>query len=270
MSMTGNMELAVNNPFRYRGYYYDVESGLYYLNSRYYDPQTGRFINADELFDNGVGILGYNMYSYCINNPINMVDDDGYAPAYISSQDDKTTVKINGKTEKIQNIRWGLVGNIKDNGCGVIAAYNVLLSRSSRTDFGKVKSELSFCGGALAYGKLGASPFALTRYMYSKFWRVRTAGAITYLWGIKAELSQSVIVLIKWGGGLGMHYIAGIGTGQRDVGGSFKFYNSSLYDERGKSIDGKTMSIWTFLDYVRANGATPVYFIGVSGKKGWW
>ena len=47
MSMTGNMELAVNNPFRYRGYYYDVESGLYYLNSRYYDPQTGRFINAD-------------------------------------------------------------------------------------------------------------------------------------------------------------------------------------------------------------------------------
>ena len=48
MSMTGNMELAVNNPFRYRGYYYDVESGLYYLNSRYYDPQTGRFINADD------------------------------------------------------------------------------------------------------------------------------------------------------------------------------------------------------------------------------
>ena len=48
MSMIGNMELAVNNPFRYRGYYYDVESGLYYLNSRYYDPQTGRFINADD------------------------------------------------------------------------------------------------------------------------------------------------------------------------------------------------------------------------------
>ena len=41
------MELGVNNPFRYRGYYYDTESGLYYLNSRYYDPVTGRFINAD-------------------------------------------------------------------------------------------------------------------------------------------------------------------------------------------------------------------------------
>lgn len=53
MSMTGNMELAVNNPFRYRGYYYDVESGLYYLNSRYYDPQTGRFINAEPNVDYG-------------------------------------------------------------------------------------------------------------------------------------------------------------------------------------------------------------------------
>ena len=66
MSMTGNMELAVNNPFRYRGYYYDVESGLYYLNSRYYDPQTGRFIspepNVDTAkFDDGVGLHCFNV-----------------------------------------------------------------------------------------------------------------------------------------------------------------------------------------------------------------
>lgn len=59
MSMTGNMELAVNNPFRYRGYYYDEESGLYYLNSRYYDPQTGRFINADSQTDNNAGLVGF-------------------------------------------------------------------------------------------------------------------------------------------------------------------------------------------------------------------
>lgn len=66
MSMTGNMELAVNNPFRYRGYYYDTESGLYYLNSRYYDPQTGRFIspepNVDTAkFDDGVGLHCFNV-----------------------------------------------------------------------------------------------------------------------------------------------------------------------------------------------------------------
>ena len=81
-SMTGNMELAVNNPFRYRGYYYDVESGLYYLNSRYYDPQTGRFINAEPnvdygKFDEGAGLNGYNVFAYCANNPVMFKDDSG-------------------------------------------------------------------------------------------------------------------------------------------------------------------------------------------------
>ena len=51
------------NPLRYRGYYYDSETGFYYLNSRYYDPETGRFINADgEVNDD---ILGTNLFSYC-------------------------------------------------------------------------------------------------------------------------------------------------------------------------------------------------------------
>ncbi|MBP3353197.1 MAG: hypothetical protein J6L02_00905, partial [Bacteroidales bacterium] len=82
MSMTGNMELAVNNPFRYRGYYYDEESGLYYLNSRYYDPQTGRFINAEPnvdygKFDEGAGLNGYNVFAYCANNPVMFKDDSG-------------------------------------------------------------------------------------------------------------------------------------------------------------------------------------------------
>ena len=82
MSMTGNMELAVNNPFRYRGYYYDEESGLYYLNSRYYDPQTGRFINAEPnvdygKFDEGAGLNGHNVFAYCANNPVMFKDDSG-------------------------------------------------------------------------------------------------------------------------------------------------------------------------------------------------
>ena len=86
MSMTGNMELAVNNPFRYRGYYYDVESGLYYLNSRYYDPQTGRFINADDTYfliiDQGT-LIQYNLFSYCHNNPTNMTDINGNIPFFV-------------------------------------------------------------------------------------------------------------------------------------------------------------------------------------------
>ncbi len=65
------------NPFRYRGYFYDTESGLYYLQSRYYDPVVGRFINADGYVTTGQGLLGNNMFAYCLNNPLNMADTEG-------------------------------------------------------------------------------------------------------------------------------------------------------------------------------------------------
>ena len=60
---------AFVNPFRYRGYYYDRETSLYYLNSRYYDPSTGRFINADEVVSTTQGILGINLFIYCLDTP---------------------------------------------------------------------------------------------------------------------------------------------------------------------------------------------------------
>ena len=65
------------NPFRYRGYYYDTETGLYYLQSRYYDPEIGRFINADGLVSTGQGVLGNNMFAYCENNWVNFSDPSG-------------------------------------------------------------------------------------------------------------------------------------------------------------------------------------------------
>ena len=66
---------AYYNPFRYRGYYYDTETGLYYLQSRYYNPQWGRFLNADSALYNNT--LGYNIYLYCNNNPVNYCDPTG-------------------------------------------------------------------------------------------------------------------------------------------------------------------------------------------------
>ena len=67
------------NPFRYRGYYYDTETDLYYLNSRYYDPEVGRFINADDIDYLGVdgSPLSYNLFAYCMNNPVNRFDVNG-------------------------------------------------------------------------------------------------------------------------------------------------------------------------------------------------
>ena len=65
------------NPFTYRGYYYDQDLELYYLQTRYYDSNTGRFINADGYVTTGQGLISYNMYAYCGNNPITYVDYSG-------------------------------------------------------------------------------------------------------------------------------------------------------------------------------------------------
>ena len=75
--ITDPNHIANLNPFRYRSYYYDSESGLYYLMSRYYDPVTHRFLNADGYFQSGNGILDTNMNAYCRNNPINCADYSG-------------------------------------------------------------------------------------------------------------------------------------------------------------------------------------------------
>lgn len=83
LSIGGSLKdtLGVKNPYRYRGYHYDTETGLYYLQSRYYNPEWGRFVNAD---DAGVleltqgELLSHNLYAYCGNDPVNKADPSGY------------------------------------------------------------------------------------------------------------------------------------------------------------------------------------------------
>ena len=75
--------LSTLNPFRYKGYYYDTETKLYYCNSRYYDPETSRFINADGVVSGtGESVHGYNLFAYCFNNPINLDDANGNWPKW--------------------------------------------------------------------------------------------------------------------------------------------------------------------------------------------
>ncbi|HIS36517.1 TPA: RHS repeat-associated core domain-containing protein [Candidatus Scatousia excrementigallinarum] len=79
--MSYNSNVAKLNPFRYRGYYYDTETGLYYLNSRYYDPSIGRFINADDIsYIQPTDINGLNLFAYCGNNPVMYIDPSGNIP----------------------------------------------------------------------------------------------------------------------------------------------------------------------------------------------
>lgn len=85
LTTTGSLanSLGRYNPLRYRGYVYDYETQLYYLQSRYYNPEIGRFINADNRIS-GVGgdVLGYNMFAYCMNNPVNLSDHAGGWPSW--------------------------------------------------------------------------------------------------------------------------------------------------------------------------------------------
>ena len=76
--LTSTGDLADINPLRYRGYFYDTETSLYYLKSRYYDPEVGRFINPDAFATTDVdGVLSANMFAYCENNPIRNSDTAG-------------------------------------------------------------------------------------------------------------------------------------------------------------------------------------------------
>ena len=76
---TASTALANLNPLRYRGYYYDNETGFYYLQSRYYDPTMRRFLNADVYASTSQGFVGTNMFAYCNNNPVIFVDNGGTA-----------------------------------------------------------------------------------------------------------------------------------------------------------------------------------------------
>jgi len=83
LSITGTLAstLGQQNPYRYRGYRYDSETGLYYLQSRYYNPQWGRFLNADDSTVLGIdqgNLIQYNLFAYCVNNPVNRTDPSGY------------------------------------------------------------------------------------------------------------------------------------------------------------------------------------------------
>lgn len=82
---SGEVKIGEKNPFRYRGYYYDVETGFYYLQSRYYDPEVGRFITIDNIdYADPETINGLNLYAYCNNNPVMFVDHEGLLAISIS------------------------------------------------------------------------------------------------------------------------------------------------------------------------------------------
>ncbi len=104
------------NPFRYRGYYYDTESSLYYLNSRYYDPETGRFVNADDpalTLISPTATFDKNLYAYCDNNPVIRSDSGGafwniITGTIVGGGIELSTQLLSGRS--ISEVNWAKVG----------------------------------------------------------------------------------------------------------------------------------------------------------------
>jgi RHS repeat-associated protein len=93
----GGIFALLSRRCRYR---YDTETGLYYLQSRYYNPEWGRFINADEIAAVTGELLSSNMFAYCKNNAVNMEDSDGFRPVSMYGDDD---IDLEGYYEKARD-----------------------------------------------------------------------------------------------------------------------------------------------------------------------
>ena len=131
---SSNINLGTINPFRYRSYYYDNETSLYYLNSRYYNPQVGRFINGDICINSNYDFISENIFVYTSNNYINYKDIDGYSITSILS-------KVKSFATKIVNTVKSIIKKVvyRPKVCKALSDTNqgcrVDIGQSNRTDY---------------------------------------------------------------------------------------------------------------------------------------
>ena len=123
-SISGSLADTVGekNPYLYRGYRYDSETGLYYLQSRYYNPDWGRFVNADSTAGKVGILLAHNVFAYSLNNPVNMDDPSGNWPKWASG----ALTIISGTTQVIAGAALGAA--VSWTGIGAVLAGALILN----------------------------------------------------------------------------------------------------------------------------------------------
>ena len=99
-------DLAEVNPLRYRGYYYDSETGFYYLQSRYYDPENHRFINADCIAKTEYLSISTNVFVYCLNSPVYCIDSSGTDAIWLQERDSAASMGHSGLMVQDTNEEW--------------------------------------------------------------------------------------------------------------------------------------------------------------------
>lgn len=244
-SVSTNATIANINPYRYRGYYYDKEIGMYYLQSRYYDPAIGRFINADEIGYLGVNgtVPSYNLFAYCENNPMNNSDQignfvskiiAGVIGALIGAATYITSYLIEKYCLKIKSAKfsvWGLLGSIAFGVLDGVLSFSKIPKLLSfvitfTSDFlpsraaGDHILESVFCAfvvaiinmassGGMSLSKISKYNKQLINKLRKGNWKIVKQGIKTFFKKIKRYvkkyLSDSVFVAVF---GVGMHSVS--------------------------------------------------------------
>ena len=165
-----NQEVSFLNPYTYRSYFYDSDTEMYFLKSRYYNPELHRFINADGLINANQDVLGYNLFAYCSNDPINCSDTTGcgkiknffkstvtiaksFVKLSVKTASQKAIVKIRNKKEKLQksNMPTIALGKSLYGACGLSFSVSKGISIDKNGNISKFKS------GSLGAGTIGIS-----------------------------------------------------------------------------------------------------------------
>ena len=147
--------IAKINPFRYRGYYLDDETGLYYLNSRYYDPEIGRFISPDSIeYLSTETINGLNIYAYCRNNPVISADPSGrlsfiilFAAAFIGFALSFIISVVSQAVFNNGQVNW--VNALIDGAFGAVSSLLFMVPGLGPITTGIINAGLSFANGVI-------------------------------------------------------------------------------------------------------------------------
>ena len=229
LSTSGSLAstLGKDNPFRYRGYVYDEETGFYYLQSRYYNPEVGRFISADVLLSTGQGVIGHNAYAYCLNNPVNREDYTGHRASLVHT-DIGIPLGGDGYIDDQSNfygsdLSFGPTGNVADNGCGLVALYNVAKADGLPYSFNELHDilfgGLGWVGTTNFFGSMGMNPNLIMEFFERNFGNADFGFRnFSYMYG---DYDAVIILYAYTEPQIGAHYIAGINNGN----GTYRFYN---------------------------------------------
>ena len=243
--------LADINPLRYRGYYYDAETGFYYLQSRYYDPEIGRFINADSYAStDATGLLSTNMFAYCENDPVNKSDSNGeFLHLAIAAG-------VGAAVSLASQFTSDLISSVK-NGSFELSSWETYFGAIVG---GAVGGVVTMCTGTAVGGAVGSGVSTLVGQVLENVTgeENRSAGEIVCNTIIDAAFGSA------WGK-MDVIKVKGITSGRNSMSAVFSSGLTKLKNQTAKRMSFKVMKKGFISGYVSDSGLTVIN--GISNRN---